>query len=457
MPHAPAESDSVAVLVLKKLLRRALAGAILAILALAAYVVVRLGPHAWSRPVVSKDLVGSINELRVRPGVPTAWPLYRSAFAKLPSIRDAAIGPLPEDPEWPAFTAWLVEHHEGVEALRRAAMVPELGVALGDPESAVPELGRGIPPSAEDAVRDQKLPWLVALRASARALAGEALRRAQAGDVDGAIPFIEGTLGIAFQLREGLEIEQLVGCSVFTLAAGVVGKIAAIETLAMTPNQRSRINKLFAEFDGGAPWRPDFRQEALSFEDVLQRAYSDSGDAGIMTVEGSRLVDRWVPGKPEEGPDVGFVKRLLRSARMPRRGVERAEYERRRELLDRLFDGTPRPSNWRAEFDQHVEGGRYCIAPFLGPAENIVDVADKLLAVRTSVPVVLALQAHRQRTGAWPASLDELVPSEIVAVQREPVPENTLDYSLEDGKPFLTVTNRHGAQALLGKAPSEHP
>jgi hypothetical protein len=63
--------------------------------------------------------------------------------------------------------------------------------------------------------------------------------------------------------------------------------------------------------------------------------------------------------------------------------------------------------------------------------EASVDAKYETVAMRRAVVVLLALSAHKQREGAYPTSLDELVPSLLDAVPKDPITARPFEYRRE--------------------------
>lgn len=420
------------------------------------------GLLAWryftSEPVIRHDYVTAMNAAaRGVPANERAWPVYRDVLGALrpedKSARHTTHDLLRTQPgweRWPELCALVSERQPEIAALQRASAMPGLGYIAGPVVDEADAKALGLTPpdgpqGKHDPIADAMvrvlIPHLGGMRRVSAWLAADARVAAEAGDGRRVVRGIAAIVRLAGQVQENrLIISQLVSLAILDLASQETRRCIERAPGAFTDADLRDIAHALA----GAPadLALDISVESTMIRDLIQRVYSDDGNGG------GRLTPAWARVYPEV-VDVSSVRGVsaMDGAVGP---IAMALAPNRREieaLAARVFDRmqviarepiAPDKSTDEA-FEKMLRGSSAgailgTIMPAMTQAvRNAHDSAMRLDAAKVAV----ALEAHRRATGAYPATLDELIPRSLPAPPIDRYDGKRLRYALRDGRPVI--------------------
>ncbi len=413
-------------------------------------------------PVLAHDYLAEVNAAaQAVPKAQRAWPMYRSALVALGEIpKEIDLRVRPVDSDWDEVAEFVATHAEALDLVRQAASRPGLGYIVG---FVMDEADLALWPEMERYVHDRNvemelakaglmgllLPHMAQLRKLGQLLALDAHRAVALGDGALAVADIEASLGLAEHVREApFLINELSSLRVIGGALTTVGEILAERPGIFTDSQLHALAHRLAAVHGG---RIQLRLdgEKLGFQDFVQRLYTDDGQGdGRLTSQGlqSQSYLGWMPDQSSDvppmrvgplGPVLGLVlagRREMTEEYM--RWITRAEAEISKPLwqqdqatLDREFGRLKDSPIYNARFFPIA-----LVMPALGMAgrypQMVIQQRDAMLAA-------IGLELYRRRNGAWPQSLDMLVPDLLPAVPPDRFDGRPMRYRLIDGKPLL--------------------
>lgn len=369
-----------------------------------------------------------------------------------------------------AVEAWFLDRQPGFERIRAAAGRPGLGFRYenappSDPEDRLflldPEthdqyeaIGWARTPPAFPGLEVQ-LPHLTHLRTIARLLAADAVLAIEAGDPSRAIADLTAMHELARQLHAGPSlIEQLVALAIEQLA--LEGERALLAADSITLDEAALVSLAELLEARPVPGGPDLSGESQMFADIIQRLYSDDGAGdGTLMVTGSGISPLGGGGGLGGGAPAGGGPGLFGVVIDPFVGLlvlsRREATDLHGAYHDAVTQGGAEPLHavdW-VTLDQLLD----CMTPrgtgLLGSLEtfpvnllaanlNGVLPTFKLVGMdREANRVVVALLRHRARSGAWPDSLEVLVPEFLPAVPADVYDGAPLRYALREGRPLL--------------------
>lgn len=412
-------------------------------------------------PNVSRNYMAEFNApVLAMPEGERAWPGYLRAIA--------AFG---EEPGWmqidPAerqaseVEAWVRSKGPAFEMARGAAAKPALGAVLSSrlqPEyvAALRASGRqGVveegPGPENPLMMGVLLPHLGEMRRIARYLNEDMALAAREGDAARFVADVRAMLGMAGQnVRDPMLISQLVGLAVFDLTIRGVDKHARTPGLLSDSDLRD-LAHIIGGFEGGRV-RIDVAGERVMVDDIIQRCYSDDGEGDgrvVRTNLGEIMYDDFGMARPK-GLVLLTAAQPVLTATMP----GRREVTRRTELALAAAAADEAMPPWRhgerrcdTGYRDLFEGAIYRLMPVAeslmggatdeGPMVSAFGSRDIVEARRGALLAGLGLELHRRETGAWPASLEELVPRYMPSVPRDPFDGKPMRYSLSGGVAVL--------------------
>lgn len=427
-----------------------------------AAMVVGYGVLAWryftAEPVIRHDYVAAINAAaRSVPANERAWPVYRGVLGALrpeaKSARDAMNDLLRTQPgweRWPELRSLVSERQAEIAVLHRASAMPGLGYIAGPVVDQADAEALGLtPPDAPHGKRDPVadamqlvlLNYLGGMRNVSAWLAADARVAAEAGHGRRVVRDIVAIVRVAGQAMEiRLLINQLVSFAILDLASQETRRLIERAPGAFTDADLRDLAHALA----GAPsdLAIDISVESTMTRDLIQRVYSDDGAGG------GRLTPAWarifaevteessVRGLSAKDAVVGPIAMAL--------APNRREIEA---LATRVFDRIQAIAHEPTAPDRSMDGAieRMLKGSSAGMILGVIMPA-MTQAVRgahesamrlDAAKVAVALEAHRRATGAYPASLDELIPRSLPAMPIDRYDGKPLRYALRDGRPVV--------------------
>lgn len=424
--------------------------------------------YAWwavlffaSSPRIARDYAAELNApIAMIPEAERALPLYQEFYRVRADLPTDAPFPTeiiegrryhdarPGDPEWPAAEAYLTLNARAIELARAAATKPALGHLLNNVDGwDNPASGGASIGVMKDSLYVTVLPHVGVTRLAARLLGMTAVQAAARGDGARAVADCISMLRIANHSEEnGFLIGQLVRQAIDSLALSTVGWIAAHHPQALSDAQWRELAHTIAAELSDDETRLRFDAEGASFDDLLQRVYSDDGRGdGRLTREGVEAImsmDANRTGFDRAG--AAFLGPAISGFGAGRKLVK-AEYDA---LLDaaqleadkplREQDAAAFEQRFEERFGSAVNGVRYLMVRLMAPGfGRTADGPERTRQQRDAVLAAIAIELHRRRTGSYPATLDELTPALLPAVPMDRYTGKPMKYVLRDGRPLL--------------------
>lgn len=405
-----------------------------------------------ARPGPITDYAARVNAAALAvPEGEHAWPVYREALLT-PGFREGAreltSGVRPGWRDWPETRAFLLEHAETVETIRRGAGLEGFGFVLGTPLTAEdrelwPDLEVPEASSTTFGLVELLLPTMGEFRPLARVLHVDALLALEQNDHDRVAANILALVRMAEQARETpFLINDLVGMSVAALACETAARIIHDHPGAVSAEILTRIAHAIAAFPSDGEPLVRIRGERMIFEDAVQRMYSlDSDGDGVLAAGAMERLSGLTYGNGLE-PD------LAERAAGP---VVSAISAGRKETLAFYNDYAAKSAEWirtpaweRKPFDDTMEAidspllrTRYALAHALTPSYVHAYLnAERFETSRDATLCAIAIERHRRDHGGLPSSLSDLTPRYIPKAPIDPFSGEPIGYRV-DGDSFV--------------------
>ncbi|HYE02211.1 MAG TPA: hypothetical protein VD963_03135 [Phycisphaerales bacterium] len=416
-------------------------------------------PFFMRTPRVARDYFGEVTApARAVPESQRAWPVYLGAI-QAADYRGMAeqmehISDHPGMKGWEAVVQIVDSRQESIRLYRHAAGMPALGLVPSDQASK--ELAQILNPAfTPDPVRSPEpgpqplgtilLPSLNEMRKGARLLAADARVAATRGEAERVVDDLVALTGLAHHANAPprLLINQLVEWAVLALQYQLVGELIARHPGLLSESQLAGLAHHVA---GASPrdFRPDYSVERALFEDWVQRVYSDNRRGnGRLTFAGWKTYEK-LHGAQAETWKTWLAGPLL-SAWFPSRARLGAVYEEALTSAEAYHDiplwertGPGPDERFKLEHESGRLPSRYLmIAGTIAPLTKIGLTAHSVSQRRDATLVVLALEIHRLRHGAYPRALDELVPALIPTIPTDRFDGQSFRYRLAETGPIL--------------------
>ncbi len=419
-------------------------------------------------PTITRDYLAEINApIQALAPQDRAWPLYRAALLALRGLPPEAWDARPGASGWTEAAASIEAQAPALALIREAAARPGLGYVIG---FTIDEADRALWPDHASSAPSQAgmvavvMPYLTELQKLSRLLALDMHRAAEAGDAALVAADFEATVRMAAHAREAVTlIGDLVSLAVLSRGLDTLGQILVRLPQVFDDAQLRRLAHEVAALDRER-LRVRLDGERMWFQDFVQHVYTDDGDGdGYITASGLQWLDS---GVVDVDPDTRtYLAAPAVALVMAGRRATTAMYDR---LIARIEAEQAKPL-WAQDLDsveQEIEllkispvrGARYLLIALLMPALSRAGQQSEHTAQhRDAVLVAIALELHHRRTGAWPESLNALVPDLLPAVPPDRFDGNPLRYRLIDGDPLLYSIGRDrdddGGRPVDGKAP----
>lgn len=430
-----------------------------------------------SHPTIARNFLDELNAPIVKlPDSDRAWPLYRAAYLALPPLPKELSADFPNiepsDPRWPVAMDYLAACTTSIDLVRQAAQKPTLGRALtmtpdAELESHAQLLAGVEADKAREAVRlimdhaptdpnpplvNVLLPHLGHARHFARILALDVRAAVHANDSMRATADLEAMFRLSAHMSDNsFLIGGLVELAINSLAVETLSRILADSPAIFTDDQLASLARLAAR----DPSPISFQGEILWFDDMLQRIYSDDGDAdGHLTVDGARLLRSYLASwssTAQTDPWHSVSDTVRDTFEVPFDSLLGASRKESRDLYITMINRTAAYASlppWDrpelspdAEFEQFLASGgrnRYPLVWILMPAlSRAVWAHDEAAQPRDALLVAIACQLYKRKFSQYPPSLDALPTSLLAQIPLDMFNGKPLRYTLRDAKPVI--------------------
>lgn len=418
-------------------------------------------------PLVARNYTAELNsEILALPQDECGWPLYREALLALEA--PVPVGPdgrsilSPADDGWETMVEYLQRHQGALELARLAASKPHLGIPLV-PGEREPKGHWAFAASADSpwssvnvAANESPVGWgrtlgVGELRPLARMLLADARLAMIEGDSARARADLFALIDLAQQCRESpLFIGDLYSFNVLHLASDVLAQSLIHSPEYFNDEQLTGLAHRLAAYSGGGSIHVRFGMQRTYFEDLIQRLYTDDGKGdGRLTSEGIALLLSVGPSVPLMG-EGGEETRLewltgpLAAQLIGSRREVTEEFERQLSLIERqavepMWTWTEVPgTSFENELASEAYRRRYLpvfvMLPAIGRAATQAEITTQR---RDAALTAIALELYRRRNGAYPETLDPLVPELLPTLPVDRFDGQPLRYRLSDEGPLL--------------------
>ncbi|MEM1109777.1 MAG: hypothetical protein AAGH99_13915 [Planctomycetota bacterium] len=394
-----------------------------------------------------------------------AWPKYRDVLLALPPTEIEGndllwYGMRKQDPLWPQMQEYLTENERQLQAIRAAAEMPGLGLALGyfgqqtglDAEVLGQE---PLNPAFTTPSYDQltmpiwahlDLSYLGAVRRLANLILADARFAAEQGDINRLLSNIETLQRMSQHVAEpGVAMSQLVSMSFRAQAYSVI-----LDTLQTSPNllKAESLVALQTLINNTPPPDIDIDLMFIESDDYIQRSYHARRiGPELVTPNGLAMLGfgdderTYAPLSRTRRAALSLFAPLLWTA-LP----TRSSAERRLETLKQLVQDDLQVSWWEQPYSAYEkslrESGRfdrlrYFWEIFSAPWPRIRLALIQHTTLRDGTLVTIASYRYQRDNGTWPINLGGLSPDYLDTIPKDPVTGNSLRYTVRGDKPVV--------------------
>ncbi len=459
---------------------------------------------ATGRPTVRINYLADLNKAALAvPEGDRAWPKYREALLAMgfreddthdsPAADFIKDDVKPGDAKWLQTTEFFTNHADSLAMLRDAASHEKLGFVPSTSHADFTEKDRelfGMHFTPEQLEAEKKLTledrWLIStllpdlhsLMITARLLAADAHRAAEAGD--GAIAYADVTalLGVS---RHAQEIPFLVGVMVGdriqSFARNTIRDVLSEYPALWTDSQ---LHDLAHKLAGAKiDWARGISGERIGFYDCMQRVYTDNGNGdgrlALRVSKDQNLFQMLASVNQGEGApgDTLLANSGLAMLTMPAANMVVASRKEMLEAFDKLTDAAQarisepywklrdeRPlDDFEAEEEKRSPLGqfRYLFVHLMLPSyDNLLKRIVMTNSELDGVYLGLALELYHRQHHKWPESLAELAPQWLPEVPVDRVTGQPLHYKVVDDNPLVYSVGLDGKDDNGRSVPTEN-
>ncbi|TVQ61469.1 MAG: hypothetical protein EA378_08845 [Phycisphaerales bacterium] len=437
---------------MKLLLFTALGLALLIALIVALYIVsaARLSSGTVN---IARNYAAEINEQYTKPDAEDpAWPHYLDAFAYIidrdsPARLVYELDLTPDQPAAATFREWLAENPGYREALLTGASRPATGFRISDAENPLyaERFGRYVDkePSENPILINTLLPQLGMMRDFTRTLRAHAALAIADGRPDIFLEDVRAMLAIAeHSAQPPMVISQIVRYAMISHVHDTVCRAIHRSPEHFDDASLNELARLLDRIDLDS-LTPSLTVERMSFEDILQRAFTDDGQGdGRITAEGIELISTVMfdmnPGVLEKQmmPLVaGFYPSRAEALARFNMFADAIEKRASQPVHERAHD----PTIDDIEVESRLFGMlEIDLAIMFLPSFNrmlVMGEHSKQMVIATRAAV--ALERFRRDHVHYPATLDELVPDFLDTLPIDRATGGPLVYRLDNNTPIL--------------------
>ncbi len=420
-------------------------------------------------PTIKTDYMAKINApILAAPESDKAWPVYQQALIEWYQIEARLVANTLVDPDEQnqlfvhpgphnlhEIPAGHPDREMTIEAMKAyrptldrvidATRRPMIGMLLSDQTREIQIEGTdrtltvtSAPSSRSGPLFQTLLPHLGQLRFLSKMLAFDSNIAIEEGDADRAAADIAALLRLSNQVKsEPFYISQLVSSTIYNFAQSQIHRLYVLSPGLLEREHVIELSHLLAD---ARPQSLDMTSERDGFLDTLQRTFTDDGSGdGRMTPEGARFIGEFhrplldLGEIPELGMDSWLTQTSTKAAE-PLASVLIASRAEQRRVYDELLAATAAaiaqgPQGLPAMWDWDTRMERLQTSPVTNWSPVSILTPSFIKGVSTvfgsqartdATGVLLAADAYRLDHGAWPESLDLLVPRYLPAIPDDP-------------------------------------
>ncbi len=402
-------------------------------------------------PSPRMNYVASVNQrVEKTPPEDRAWPMYRRALVGLgPLWRQELPAPRfeagPGANEWQFLAESVAEHQTELEWIRQGAAKPELGFLIGangslrDPE-LWPDLKPEIDPVTGQELTSVQLPPLQALRNLGNLLRADAVLARQARDEKRLLRDMNSLLGLSHQVGDHAPLLcGMVSLSIYDAALDQIEQTLRNDpALIENENWIALAQRLSRPKVAGDMITLDM--ERMSFEDMLQRSFTDDGSGnGRLTPQGVAYFRGSIPGnknswlgKALQPPAVLLVASRQTLAKEYARLADRAAANLRLPMRD---------IDWRSVQEDLNASSRSALGwmgtALLTSSRFSQETTELKLGRRDGLLAAIGLEVFRREHGRYPDDLNALVPQLLPEVPADRITGEPVRFRIEDSHPLI--------------------
>ncbi len=422
-----------------------------------------------SSPSITRNYSKELAARTAAPEELSAYPVYRTFYINqqkgkfaenYPELTNVHPDVMPGEAAWEEARSYCSRFAADFEMVRRASAFPTLGAPVTNADDPVVfnEITIKADPLSKRAEGDENpellgvlLPYLGWSRMIARSLMVDARVALADGDMNRYHQNLLALLGVSHQLSaEPFLIGRLVHVAVIALTTQEIRRVLTESPEKLSEAQLTELaHALSAATDGTL--KPNIDSERLWMEDWLQRAFTDDGNGnGRLTPEGFKTLNAISGGSSNTQKDIDnsiFYK--VASPVIPTIIAGRKELRDAYAHLVAAAEQDAATPRWQrtsyraeAEIEKITEStvSKARLMPMLvfAPAFNkAIETCETGVMNRDATLAAIAIELAFRRTGKYPATLAELVPSTLPALPIDIWDGKPLKYRVVDGKPVL--------------------
>ncbi len=364
------------------------------------------------------------------------WAWYHAGLDRLGSMT-------PEHPDYLEVVGLLRAFEPWIARIREAAQRPALGVLYSDRSEEVEiedgiKVVRVLPPSddpaAQRALAEVLLFNFSVMRRFTYMLKFDTQLALESGDSQRARANLLGQLGLAKQSKQqGFLISDLVGIAILDRLGQDLNEMLLAYPDPWTRDQLVALAHAISTVQSLPAL--GFKTEAMMFDDMLQRVYTDDGHGnGRLTRDGLFVLSGIGGGSFEGGPEFR-VERAIQSLTGPMtlvmmedRKTQYDSYHRMMDTARRVLEGGPESIGYlsyldglsKARVEQRLSSNYSPVDLFMPAMTKAVDRAFQSQLSTQATMTMLAIEIYQRDHGQLPESLDQLAPRYLPSVPQDP-------------------------------------
>ncbi|MFO0883639.1 MAG: hypothetical protein U0894_05535 [Pirellulales bacterium] len=438
------------------------------------------GLLAWwlhsGKVVIHRNIYAEIeSQVQKVPQDDRAWPLYREALSALKpdpdehgtanfyaSAINLTLQSSKEDSQWLAIEEFVSQNQPAITLIRQGAKKKLLGFAANDPENdkwlmAIDErTAYEVNEYVERVREDNRSRYggyacpTVGIQRLEKLMNVDACVAIQKKDSSRFTEDVEVLVGIgSHQINSQLDITHLLSPEAEGMAAILVRHVLMQQPEMLSRSDLQRLHQLFGRFGWEsyrASWSDSAQRRQIAMEDFLQRYFTDDGNGdGHITKEGIAYLDSYgvrnrntIRGVTWNSPAAVPVRAATFVTRKQVLELSR-EIEAKSLAMYQLppWEQAAMEADLIRSFHKAEQSRFQPFHTLLGLPSPKEDIGfRRLLAIPVAVHLGICLELYKRDHGAWPESLEAMVPKYL-----EEVP---LDWM--NGKPLGYVMTHDGPQ-----------